>query len=411
MSRLISLGALTGTVFVLAAPGCTAPTSATDLNTAGPPMVEQLLITEEYTDTGGVLRNRFNALAYGHHDDPYFVDDDGKVDTAVSSPSQKLRVVMDELLVGNYLETVACRAAVDDTVPATSQSYSHVPLGTTPDDIAKCSGPLDVIRQTCPGPHAVCINNTAGPVNIPGVGTAEVGDPVGILDSDPAPDGDGVPDTDQFIGSAVQIVCQGVSGAIDVPLDLNNTYWQPSGNQQVPAHGGVGALGPAVVMQPLYGLPVAARCTLEFDPSVVDKDGNIVCAPPDGDVSQPCAADGDTSTIDFGVAALRLVGSFPPDNGTNQPTNAKVYVQTSSLMSIASLESDVTITANGNPVTGFTVTKEASGLKYDFTGLGSGATALDPNTTYVVTVPATVKDYFDQPYGGDPLTYTFTTGA
>jgi len=367
-------------------------------------------MTEEYQDSGGIYRNRFNALAYGHHDDPYFADDDGKVDTALSAPSQKVRVVMDELLVGNNLELVACRAAVDDTVPTGSQSYSHVPLGTTPDDIAKCSGPLDVIRQTCGGPHAVCINNTAGPVDIPGVGTAQVGEPVGILDSDPAPDGDGVPDTDQFIGSSVQIVCQGVNGEIVVPLDLNSSYWQPSGNQQVPANGGVGVLGPAVVMQPMFGLPVNTRCTIKFDPSVVDKDGNLVCAPPNGDVSGSCNSDGDTSLIDFGVAALRIVGSFPPDNGTNISTSSAVYIQTSSLMSIQSLETDITITRNGSPVTGFTATKDPSGIRYNFTGLGTGSTALDPNSTYVVTVPASVKDYFGEPYAGTPLTFTFTTG-
>ena len=88
------------------------------------------MITEEYTGHQRHRPHPANALAYGHHDDPSFINDDGKVDTAVSSPSHSIRVVMDELLVGNYLETVACRAAVDDTVPATSQSYSHVPLGT-----------------------------------------------------------------------------------------------------------------------------------------------------------------------------------------------------------------------------------------------------------------------------------------
>ena len=52
---------------------------------------------------------------------------------------------MDELLVGNALEEIACRAVVDD------DAFARVPLGATPDDIAKCTVAQDVLKARCIG--------------------------------------------------------------------------------------------------------------------------------------------------------------------------------------------------------------------------------------------------------------------
>src|SRR5689334_10450074 len=98
---------LGGALLAVAITGCTAPPSATDLYTDGPPMVRQVLMTEEYLDSSNVIHPRSLALAFGHHDDPWFANDDGKVVTAVTYPTgQVIRVVLSHLLVGNYLEEI-----------------------------------------------------------------------------------------------------------------------------------------------------------------------------------------------------------------------------------------------------------------------------------------------------------------
>jgi hypothetical protein len=415
MSRLISLGTIAGSLLALATvAGCDSSTSATDLNPAGPPMVRQILMTEVYTNnsTPPVYLTRDNSLAFGTHPDPTFDTDDKKVDTALAGPGQKIRVIVDELLVGNYLEEIACKGQVDD------DAYSAVPLGTTPADIANCAGTQDILDARCKGAHAVCLNETGAP--IPGVGTAPpipVGGPVGILDGVPEPDGDGVPDNTRFIDGVAKVSCMGKAGVIEAPMDLTTSYWQPSGNQQVPANGGVGVLGPALVLVPRFGLPTAARCSITFDPSVVDHDGNRLCAPPDGDVTKACPSDGDTSLINFGTETLRFKGNQPVDNAMNvqrlTPGSlnmyGRFYLDFNVLMSIPSLMANVSITANGVPVTtGYSIVQETASTKYDFRFPAPGFAAA---TTYVVTVPKTlVTDYFGQPYDGDPVTFTFTTG-
>lgn len=405
MSRTTTLGAIAGGL--LAALGaCTAPPSATDLYPHGPPKIRQVMMSEEYLDTQGTLRTRGNALAFGHHDDPAFATDDGKVDTAVADDTQVIRVVMDELLVGNNLEMVQCAAPVDLTVPKLAQSFSRVPLGTTPDQIARCSGPEDLLLQTCTGEHAVCLNGT-GAVQITASGDAvQPGNPVGILDTSP---NDGVPDHDLFIDGSVKIMCQGASGPVEAKLDLTASYWQPSGNQQVPANGGVAELGPALVLHPLQGLPTGTRCSVVFDKSVVDKGGDPVCASPGGDPTQDCPAPGDTHLVDFGVAKLRIE-NYQPQTAT-VPTTKLITLKFNTAMSETSLATDVVVTANGlpQPLTIFNETDNAGNptLVYDI--VPNGRFTLDAATAYVVTVKSTVKDFAGQPIGGNDFTYSFMT--
>jgi hypothetical protein len=400
-----------------AAAACTTPTSATDLHVDGPPKVEQVMMTEEFTDLQGTIRTRPLSLAYGHHPDPAFAMDDGKVVTAVTDPAgQNIRVVMDHLLVGNYLEEIQCRAPVDATATGAAAGYARVPIGTTPDDIANCSGPQDLVFARCVGDHAVCINNT-GKVQITnadqGGNPVMPGQPAGIEDFIPGPDGDGVPDTDLFINGSVRVKCKGVGGkTFEAPLALDTSYWQPSGNQQVPAHGGVGLLGPAIVLNMSLGLPTNSQCTIVFDPSVVDDQGLGVCAPPDGDPDQDCNP-GDTSLISFGTAGLRLgkKGNSPGDGQTSVSTTQVITLQFTTSMDTTSMANNITITGNGVNVP-FTVvpTGGSSPLQYQLVTVGSAAgTTLDAGKTYVITIEPTVTDFAGQPLGGNPITVTFTT--
>jgi len=151
MSRLIQLGS-----FVLVAATATAcgeNPSATNLVPEGPPKVRQVFMAERVTDDGGVTRV-LQSIAFGDHPDFYKVNeiDDREVINATVASTQRIRVVMDELLLGNYLEQIQCR---DGT-------YQSVPEGATPDDIAACAVANDVLAQTCTGPYAVCLGPALG---------------------------------------------------------------------------------------------------------------------------------------------------------------------------------------------------------------------------------------------------------
>ena len=406
---------LGGALLAVAMTGCTAPPSATDLYTDGPPMVRQVLMTEEFTDTAQnppIISSRPLQLAFGHHDDPWFAKDDGKVVAAVTKPSgQEIRVVMSHLLVGNYLEEIQCRANVDPNAKPIAAAYSRVPVGDTPDDIARCSGPQDLVFAECTGSKAVCINNTnqtqftdAQEGGLP----VMPGQAAGIHDVD----GDGAADSTLFIEGSVRVMCTTKAGrTVEAPLDVAKSYWQPSGNQQVPAHGGVAALGPALVLDTSIGLPTSAQCTLVFDPTVVDDKGLSVCAPPDGDVHQSCPGGNDTSLVSFGTAALRF-DAAQPGNTPGVDVRSLITVTFTASMDLTSLQNNVTITEDGQPFA-FTVSPVGGSapLSYNLVTVGAptstgAATHLNGNKTYVVTIGPGVTDYAGTPLGGNPVVAT-----
>ena len=100
-------------------------------------MIRQVRLME----IGSATRSEGRVFAFGTH--PQATNEDypalgtGMV-TALAGDTtrqQKLRIIMDELLVGNYLEEIACRGQVDD------DAYDSVPTTATPSDIARCSVP------------------------------------------------------------------------------------------------------------------------------------------------------------------------------------------------------------------------------------------------------------------------------
>lgn len=351
--------------------------SPTELNPSGPPMIRQVIMTELITDAQGVTRNALS-MAFGSHPD-FDPNDDGVVTNGLVGSAQRIRVVVDELLVGNYLEEIQCR---DGT-------YAAVPEGATPDDIANCAVQADLLPALCVGDHAVCL----GPDG-----------PIGVMDEDE----NGSVDDTRFIDGAVSIQC----GAISPQMSLVNSFYQPSGNQQVPAAGGFNAIGPAVILSPTLGLPTSSDCTIVFDDTVVDKDHHRVCAPADGDVDNDCD-EGDTSLVQFGTQALTFTGSSPPNNGTNIPLTAPSSTDARILVIFnAPVDDDIdatwfTLEADGNAVTNWTAARDAMVPQNVTITLPGGYTA---GTTYTLTIETGAKDTFGIALPDDEVTtVTWTT--
>lgn len=389
----------------IAVAACTSPTSATDLHPEGPPMIEQVRLKEVYAipDRGLTGLERV-VFAFGTHPDAT-PDEEHPVTTARAA-GNKLRIIMDELLRGNNLEEIACRAPVDDDV------FARVPLGATPDDIARCAVPDDVLPVRCPGsdPLSLCIcARDGGCLSEDGTSTIPKGNSVGVLDRDM----DGAADATQFIAGAVGIRC----GAIDVPIDLIQSYWTPSGNQQAPAQGGFDALGPAIVLVPKtsstsnsgpdLAMPTGMDCNLVFSPDVVDKDGNQVCAPPDGDITGGCTP-GDTSAFHFTTEPLAFIK--PPGIGTvPQSRTAPILIQANVPLDPASL-ANITVTQDPDVAyTQFTATL-APNMPAQITISWTAAGGLAAATRYTITIPTTVTDRFQQG-APQPLQIAFTTAS
>jgi hypothetical protein len=384
------------TLLCVAGMACTNLESATNLNPEGPPMIRQVRLTEHRRDASGSIQESA-VFAFGTHDQAAMRDYPtlgANSMTTVAVVEQKFRIVVDELLVGNYIEEIACRAPVDD------DAYDFVPLGTTPDDIAKCAVAKDVLPRSCPGSleHAVCICKIEG-----GCGDTPQGGPVGILDVNQ----DGAADDTRMINGAFGIQC----GDINVPLDLNNSYWNPSGDQNVPAMGGFDALGPAVVLRPTTNttppipgvMPTNSRCHLTVAPDVVDKQNNGLCAPPEGDIDRSCAS-GDLSAFEFMTAALTVSLVSPMDGEAGVDRLSPVVISASAPLALGTLGA-ITMKVGTMAFTGFTVTaQDSKTIRLGWTS----ATGLAANTTYTITVSTALTDIYNQPLV-TPVTWTFTT--
>jgi hypothetical protein len=362
-----------GVGILAAAAGCNDTTTQTGLNPEGPPMVRQVFMTERALNASGNPVARRDQLAFGDHID-IPGGDDRSVTQAVAQPdsTQPIRVILDELLVGNHLEELEC---ADD-------SFSPVALGATPDDIARCSGP-DLSNCT-----AVCV----------GIGIKD-------LNTDGAADGRRM----RVYGDgelAVTIDC----GGVNIPLDAELSFYNPSGNQQLGGSGDgvlrVDTLGPSLVLVPSQGIRTGVECGLAFQPAVVDRDGLAVCAPPNGDVAQDCAP-GDTSAIRFTVEPLFVLGS-DPDEGETEATESLISLQFNASIDAASVAGGVTLTENGvdrtADVTAMLAVGDATQIIIELAG------GLAPGADYVLTVAPTITDIFGSALP-EEHTLTFTTAA
>ena len=388
----------------VAAAACTSNDSATNLNPAGPPMIEQVRLNENVADaTGAVRTNR--VFAFGTHPQALQTEEHEVTSAQAGGLSNKInaiRIVIDELLVGNNLEEVQCRGVVD------ADTFSRVPLGSTPDDVRNCASANDVLTTTCTGAHAMCI--CENPICVRNDNTmVNMGDPVGIEDQNQ----DGNTDAHQFIATAAGIHC----GAQDVAIDPALSFWNPSGDQQKPAQGGFDALGPAIVLVPstlaphFGSLPTNTDCSLTFSPEVVDKDGNGVCAPPGGDVAFDCSP-GDVSAFHFKIEPMTVVAANFSDGDTGYDRTADVLFAPNVPVDMTKL-STITATQGSTAFSAFTVTtgplQMGSLISIHATG-GNPAGTFAPNTKYTFTFPTTFTDTYGSALP-QAVTFTFTTGS
>jgi len=388
----------------LALGGCLNTDSNTDLVQAGPPEIAQVRLDEAYTDASGSPEIQ-RVFAYGTL--PTATPDEEHAVTTATATGQALRVIMDQLLRGNHLEQVACRDVVSID-PSTGQPgiYSDVPDDATPDDIAKCAVSNAFLDGSCVGDRLTCICQLPG-----GCDGVAMGDPVGVLDYN----SDGAADQTRFKPGAVNLVC-GANGDITVPLDLDEptgSYWNPSGNQLVPAEGGFDALGPAIVLVPLGGfLPTNVNCGLKFASDVVD-DANIqACAPPGGrpadctgrlaDCTEYVGActPGDTSAFSFGVEPLTISPPIP-DGSMNVPINQPLFFNSNAPLLLSTLANITIVPAV--PDAQITLSSPTS-IQMVF------PTGLAVSTAYTFTFPTTITDQFGQGLPA-PLVLHFTTAA
>jgi hypothetical protein len=378
---------------MIAGAACTDTDSATDLNAEGPPMIRQVRLTERYLDSAMVERTR-RVFAFGTHA-LAFSEEVHPVQTAVAS-GNGLRVVIDELLVGNNLEELQCRGVVDDDAHPT---FGRVPPGADPDDVARCAAENDALKSTCKGSDgaSVCICRRATGC-LRGVAMVPEGEPVGVQDANL----DGSADDMRFIPGAAGIQC----GAISVPLSYetndvgSRTYWNPSGDQNRPAMGGFDVLGPAIVLVPLGPLPTSLRCGLVFSEAVVDKQGIQVCAPPDGDIAAGCTP-GDVGAFTFGVEPLAIRPNSFVDGAMN-------------VSRIITLIFAPNAPVDATTVAGIQIAPAPPGTATITAPLGTSiriafAMPLAAQTEYSVTLPTTITDTYGQPLP-EAKTYRFTTG-
>jgi hypothetical protein len=200
-----------------------------------------------------------------------------------------------------------------------------------------------------------------------------------------------------MIGGAVGLRC----GNIDVPIDLDMSYWNPSGNQQVPAMGGFDALGPAIVLVPQSrGLPTNLDCQLNFSPTVVDKQGETLCANADPDADN-CVA-GDVSAFEFHTEALDFEPQTFLQGGTGVNKADPIIIRASVSVDMATINGITLSPAPAGAVT-FTLMMNQN-IHINIAG------GLAPNTAYTLTVPTTVRDTFGQSAPAAKV-FMFTTGA
>ncbi len=399
-------------IYMIAGSACFDPTSATDLDPNGPPKIEQVRMFEDWTDSTGAAQAPRRVFAFGSHPQSEGPQDEHEVTTADPKAIGPIRIIMSELLLGNYLQQIECRGVVGTDV------FDNVPLGSTPDDIAKCSEADDLLPQTCTGPNAVCICHNAAGCN----GIA-MGQPVGVLDVNQ----DGAADTERFTPGAVGITCTGPGGDVDVPIDDDNSYWQPSGDQQVPAvtggvENGFDELGPAIVLVPSGAMPTSTTCHLTFDPSVIDKNDHLqVCAPGTGtgtDGGRPISCDGnlfdctqtctpgDVSVFTFGIAALVETNSTVHEGDVGVNRTDVIIVDFNAPVSMTSL-ANITMTPTAGLMT--TIDGSAQPVGTQIRILPTDVGGLAANTSYTLTIPTTVTDAYNQPLS-QAVTIHFMTG-
>ena len=406
--------------------GCLDTSSKTDLFPAIPPMLLQVRATNTTIDpmSGQLVRSR--VFTYGSNPEAMTSDTpDPTTIRAAATKQTEMRLIISDLLVGNFLEESECRAAVSLN-NGTGDTYDFVPLGATPDDIAACSVAQDTLAATCKGVNAVCIchvPDAMGGCTAPDGTKIMEGQPVGVQDANQ----DCAADDTRFRARAATVQCNGAK-MHTVPLNLDASYWNPSGDQLVPAKGGFDALGPAVVLQSgdvgaanhttAAALPSGSMCTFAFAPEVVDKKGQRPCAPAGGGndptlIPTLTCTQGDLTAAAFQTESLSFAissasgGALMPGDQIARTDSLLLSASDNIVLDPGSI-GGITVSEGAAPYTTFTAVLNAD--QTFITVTSTAATGFDPNASYTLNIPATVTDVFGEP-NGTPLMFGFTTGA
>ncbi|HET9622137.1 MAG TPA: Ig-like domain-containing protein [Kofleriaceae bacterium] len=361
-------------------------------NDEAPPMIEQIRLAETF-DNGATQPQATepvrNVFAFGSH--PMAPPSEVHPVTQAIASRNRLRLIVNKLLLGNRLEEIGCRFTVDDDV------FARIPIGTTPDDIARCAVAQPELAASCPGhgdhPQCVCMRPEGCPSGAAPDGTPIVtprGESVGVADRDL----DGAADIMRLIPGLAQLTC----GAFAVAIDPDTSFWSPGGSQDRPPGDTFDELGPALVLTPEVALPTLQTCTLALSPAVTDEAGTRLCAPPGGELARGCTP-GDTSAFAFTVEPQSYRPS-PAIMKTGQSRTDMIAIAAAAPVAPASL-ANITVTQGAaTPFTSFTPTLLATnqiGLRWDV--------ELAASTTYTVTIPSTVTDL----YGiGAPAAFSFS---
>jgi hypothetical protein len=414
---------------------CLDTASKTDLYPQLPPMLFQVRGEQAFVGSQGNVIDT-EVFAFGTNPNATATDTPNPSTLTMAAVKQHFRLIMSDLLVGNYIENIECR---DGT-------YQFVPVDATPDDVAKCAVSQDVLPLLCTGENAMCFCQTqtgceAQQINAPPI-LVPFGSAVGVMDQNQ----DGAADASQFRAGAVQIICTGIVSHLvhNVPLnpgganDPDGSYWDPSGDQQEPAEGDPSPfdfLGPAIVIVPQdFGtggnvisaiMPTSSKCTFKFSPEVVDKKGEQPCAPSGGfggsgvNVFDLHCTPDDFSAADFVTEPLFFNNlQYAPLSPTIQggPLTQGETIPRASVISFATSDSmpmDANSIFNVQLLEGSAVyTQFTYMLAPDQTSLQlipTGSAGLDGSATYTLVVPATVTDTFGEP-NVQPINLTFTTG-
>ncbi|HEX4492619.1 MAG TPA: hypothetical protein VH914_15530 [Acidimicrobiia bacterium] len=359
-------------------------------------------------------------FAFGTNVNATTADTPDTTGLAIAATHEKFRLIMSDLLLGNFLDDVSCRDG----------SFQFVPVAATPDDIAKCAVAQDVLPLTCTGANAVCIcQNPAGceAGQIAGSAIAvQQGEPVGVLDTNE----DGAADQQQFHEGSVEIICTGKSGTVyNVPIDLANSYWTPSGDQQEPAEGSptpFDLMGPAIVLVPRQFdagaasvpsiMPTNSVCNFKFSPTVIDKKGERPCAPVGGFGGSGVAAanlsctPGDTTAANMTTEPL----VFSATHGVNSLAFDGTPVQRLDVISVLAADTiplSPTSISNTQVLEGSNVYNQvvvALTAPYEFSITPTNGSGFDPDTDYTLVFPTTITDSFGEP-AAQTLTIPFHT--
>jgi hypothetical protein len=137
---------------------------------------------------------------------------------------------------------------------------------------------------------------------------------------------------------------------------------------------------------------------------VVDKDGNQVCAPPDGDIRQDCS-EGDTEEILFQVEPIAIRSSSPTPGAVLPATSTSAQIEFFQAIDGESV-SAVTLSTGGADVAAEVIRDDERTDTIRITPTDGFL----PGSEYTITVGTGIADLL----GGtpdEPLTLTFTTQA